>query len=346
MPTTPANGCPRYAATTAMKHTAQTGLQARRRQLLQGTVGLALAGMAAQGQTRDAPKSSFGARSTAEEVTAGLDLSGKTALVTGCNSGIGHETMRVLALRGARVLGTARTARKARKACDAVAGEAVPLVLELADFDSVVACAETVSDVAPSLDMLVCNAGVLLPQRQRVRGLEKHFVVNHLGHFVLVTRLLGKVTAAEEGRVVVVSSVAHWAAPPEGIRFEDLAGLGAYDAGEAYGQSKLANGLFAMELARRLRGRHASANALHPGVVETNLFRHSDARVTGGAGRRTVEQGAATSCYVAAHPSLSGVSGHYFEDCNPAQPHPLMTDPQLAAKLWTVSEELAAGYLA
>lgn len=116
-------------------------------------------------------------------MTAGLDLNGKTALVTGRNSGIGLETMRVLALRGARVLGTARNVQKGREACESVQGDARPLVLELTDFDSIVACADEVEATGLPLDMLICNAGVLLPTRERVRGLEKHFVVNHLGHF-------------------------------------------------------------------------------------------------------------------------------------------------------------------
>ena len=316
-----------------------------RRLLLQVGALLALAPDLVRGQTKEAPRSPFGARSTAEDVTAGLDLTGKTALITGCNSGIGRETMRVLALRGAQVLGTARTAKKGRDACASIPGEAKALVLELTDFDSIVACASRVSAIGKPLDMLICNAGVLLPKRERVRGLEKHFVVNHLGHFVLVNRLLEQVMFAEEGRVVVVSSVAHWSAPPEGIRFDNLANRGEYDPGQAYGQSKLANGLFAMELARRLEGTNATCNTLHPGTVDTNLFRHSMARVSGGRGRKTVARGAATSCYVAAHPALAGVTGHYFEDCNPAVPSPLMQDAELAAKLWEVSEQLTADYL-
>jgi WW domain-containing oxidoreductase len=133
--------------------------------------------------------------------------------------------------------------------------------------------------------------------------------------------------------------------PAGGIDFDDLAARGDYDPGLAYGQSKLANGLFAMELARRLSGTRVTANALHPGVVDTNLYRHSQTRVSGGGGRRTIEQGAATSCYLAAHSNLAGVSGYYFEDCNPALPSPLMQDQALAARLWAVSAELVADYL-
>lgn len=317
----------------------------RYRRLLLSSGLCVLAPTAAPAQPRPAPESGFGPRSTAEQVTAGLDLRGRTVLVTGCNSGLGYETMRVLALRGATVLGTARTMRKGRDACGSVRGDARPLELELSNFASVAACADAVAALGRPLDALICNAGVLLPTRERVGGLEKHFVVNHLGHFVLVNRLLRHVISAPRGRVVVVSSVSHWSVPEGGIDFEALDGRGAYDSGLAYGQSKLANGLFAMELARRLEGTSATSNALHPGVVDTNLFRHSEARIGGGRGRKTVAEGAATSCYVAVHPILAGISGYYFEDCNPAQPSPLMRDPMLAAELWAVSQRLAEAYL-
>lgn len=316
----------------------------QRRRLLQASL-LSCVATNARPQSRPAPTSRFGSRTTAEEVVAGIDLRGKSVLITGCNSGLGYETMRVLALRGARVLGTARTARKGRDACSSVEGDALPFELELSDFDSVARCADDVAALDVPLDALICNAGVLLPSRERVRGLEKHFVVNHLGHFVLVNRLLSLVTAAEQGRVVVVSSVAHWSVSGPGIDFDALDGRGPYDPGLAYGQSKLANGLFAMELAHRLDGMRATSNALHPGIVDTNLFRHSDARVSGGGGRKSVAQGAATTCYLAAHPELAGISGEYFEDCNPAQPSPLMEDAALAARLWAVSEDLAGPYL-
>jgi NAD(P)-dependent dehydrogenase (short-subunit alcohol dehydrogenase family) len=320
-------------------------MNCRRRQLLQAGALTACLPRSAWAQLPSSPRSPFGARTTAAEVTAGIDLSGQTALITGCNSGLGYETMRVLALRGAHVLGTARTAKKGRDACESVAGDAEALVLELTDFESIVACGDAVKARGRPLDILICNAGVLLPERERVRGLEKQFVVNHLGHFLLVNRLIGPMLAADEGRVVVVSSVAHWSAPPEGIEFDNLRARGEYDPGRAYGQSKLANGLFSMELARRLKGTSVTSNALHPGVVETNLFRHSLARVSGGGGRRSVEQGAATSCYLASHPSLQGISGRYFEDCNEATPSPQMQDAELAAELWSVSMELTADYL-
>jgi len=299
----------------------------------------------------DAPLSPFDEDSTAEEVTDGLDLTGKTALVTGVNTGIGYETMRVLALRGAHVLGTARTAEKGQIACASVVGRATPLVLELSDFDSVAACADAAQAQAGSIDILVCNAGVLLNEPQQVRGLEMHFVVNHLGHFILVNRLLEAVRAAPEGRVVVVSSRAHQSAPADGIQFDNLAGEGDFDRQAFYGHSKLANGLFSHELARRLEGSNATSNSLHPGVVVTNIARNLPAwqeaifRFAGSVFMKSVEEGAATSCYVATSPDLAGVSGCYFSDCNPVTPSANMRDDAMAERLWAVSEELTRPYI-
>ncbi len=299
----------------------------------------------------DTPQSPFDDDSTAEEVTAGLDLTGTTALVTGVNSGIGYETMRVLALRGAHVLGTARTAEKGRVACDSVAGHTTPLILELSDFDSVVACAEAVQAQVDAIDMLICNAGVLLNELQQVRGLEMHFVVNHLGHFILVNRLLEEVLAAPQGRVVVVASRAHNSAPKDGIQFDNLAGDGDFDRQESYGHSKLANGLFARELAHRLEGTSATSNSLHPGVVVTNIARNLPAwqdaifRFAGSLFMKSVEEGAATTCYVATNPELAAVNGCYFSDCNPVTPSANMRDDAQSQRLWAVSEELTRPYL-
>jgi len=257
----------------------------------------------------------------------------------------------VLALRGAHVLGTARTAEKGQVACDSVAGHAKPLVLELSDFDSVVACADAVQAQVGSIDMLICNAGVLLNQLRRVRDLEMHFVVNHLGHFILVNRLLEEVLAAPEGRVVVVASRAHHSAPEDGIQFDNLADEGDFDRQESYGHSKLANGLFARELARRLKGTNATANSLHPGTVVTNIARNLPGwqnaifRFAGSLFLKSVEQGAATTCYVATSPELSGVNGCYFSDCNPVTPSANMRDDEMAQRLWSVSEQLTGRYL-
>ncbi|MDH3546122.1 MAG: SDR family NAD(P)-dependent oxidoreductase [Gammaproteobacteria bacterium] len=317
-----------------------------RRRFLGASAGLALTPYlpAFAAYAEGVPRSTFGAKSTAEEVTAGIDLTGKTALVTGCNSGIGYETMRVLALRGAHVIGTARTMEKGRDACASVEGRCTPLVLELTDFDSVVACANQVQAMDVPLDILVPNAGILFREHRQVGDLEMHFVVNHLGHFLLVHRLLDQVIAAPQGRVVVVGSRSHHNAPADGIRFDDLSGR-SWDF-SAYGHSKLANGLFSLELARRFEGTDATSNSLHPGSVATNIFRTATRSSNPGRVLKDLAEGAATTCYVATSPALANVSGYYFVDCNPEEPSSAMQDVEMAKKLWDVSEELVSEYLA
>jgi NAD(P)-dependent dehydrogenase (short-subunit alcohol dehydrogenase family) len=314
------------------------------------------AGCASEEPQRPAgvPVGPFGAKSTAEEVTEGLDLGGQTALVTGANSGLGLETMRVLALRGAHVVGTARTLEKAREACASVSGRTTPVALELTDFDSVVACAGEVARLGVPLDMLVCNAGVMeIPALEQVRGLEKHFVTNHLGHFLLTVRLLPQVVAAAEGRVVVVSSgSAYRDAPEAGIEFDNLSGERGYEPRRAYGHSKLANVLFARALSRRLKGTAATANSLQPGVIMTNLGRYLPwyqvltARLFGWAFMKTLGQGAATQVYCATWPGLAGVTAQFFRDCNPIVPPGHLGDDAMAERLWQVSEELTQPWLA
>lgn len=304
-----------------------------------------IAGIIASGVSSvgaETPRSTFGPQSTAEEVTAGLDLSGMTAVVTGCNSGIGFETMRVLALRGAHVIGTARTREKGIAACEKVSGHVTPVVLELADFPSVVACADRIHALTPRIDMLILNAGVVLVELHQVYGLEKQFVVNHLGHFLLAHRVLDLVKAAPQGRVVTVGSGNHRDAPPGGIQFDNLSGKGW--AGRGYAHSKLANGLFSLELVKRLRGTRATSNCVTPGPVKTNILRNVPSASTAHQ-TKSPAQGAATQCYVATHPQLAKVSGEYFRDCNPAPQSEYQRDEVMAARLWAVSTQLTAKYL-
>jgi len=301
----------------------------------------------------EAPIGPFGFESTAEEVTAGLNLQGKTILVTGCNSGIGYETMRVLALRGAHVLGAARTEEKAAKACESVAGLTTPVVVELSDFDTIVAAAEQVRAATPQLDGIICNAGIMeLPELEQVYGIEKHFVVNHLGHFLLVNLLLEQIKAAPQGRVAVVASgQATRSAPANGILFDQLSGEGWYQPDLGYGHSKLANVLFSLELSKRLQGTNATSNALTPGVIPTNLGRHMPRWKTltletvGKVFTKTIPQGAATSCYVASAPALEGESGWFFKDCNPHRPGGYTEDENMAAALWETSSQIVAPWM-
>jgi WW domain-containing oxidoreductase len=292
--------------------------------------------------------SGFGYASTAEEVTAGVDLSGKTMLVTGVNSGLGLETIRVLAMRGAKIVGAARTEEKARDAL-ATAGVTggVPLACELSEPASVRAAVAEVKRLGLTLDVVLCNAGIMaLPERTLKCGQELQFFTNHVGHFILVTGLLDQLT--ETARVVMLSSAAHQWAPSAGIQFDDLSFANGYSGGKAYGQSKLANLLFAKELARRFVGTKKTANSLHPGVIATNLVRHMNpvlralTPVGAAIAMKNVHEGAATQCYVAAHPSLASVSGEYFADCNVAKASRHGRDAALAERLWTVTEEIVA----
>ncbi len=290
---------------------------------------------------------------TAEQVTEGIDLSGKTAVVTGVNSGLGQETLRVLSLRGAHVFGLARTKEKARRACDAVVGDASPMECELGDWRSVGNCAEAIRSTGRAIDIFVANAGIMAPAKLTLlHGLESQFAVNHMGHFVLTHHLLEPVRRAAQGRIVLVSSDAHkyFAASRTGIDFDNLDGSGGYRPWRSYGQSKLANVLHAKGLAARLEGSGATANAVHPGVIKTGLGR--DAGVAGTLAyffskpiSSTIPQGAATGCFVATSPEIEGVSGQYFANCRPARHSGAADDAELVERLWSYSAEVARDYL-
>jgi len=303
------------------------------------------------------PRSPFDEHSTAAEVTAGIDLSGKLAVVTGCTSGIGFETMRVLALRGAWVVGTSRSLARAEAACAKVQGTTTALQLELSDYGSVIDCANAIRSINSPLDILVCNAGYrgASGDRMLANGVEKHFAVNHLGHVVFVNRLLGRLYMSQQVRIVVVSSrTAYTRAPQRGIEFDNLEGSKDYKDGLAYGHSKLANALFSLHLAKLLRGTRITVNALHPGIINTEIDRNMSrlkqaafAAVTSLGYGKTVEEGAATSCFVATSPLLGSTSGEFFEDCNAVvvtgDNH--LHDAVMAEELWRVSEDLTRGHL-
>lgn len=302
------------------------------------------------------PRGTFGPAATAEEVTAGIDLSGRLAVVTGCTSGIGFETMRVLAARGAYVVGTSRSLDRAAEACRRVVGVTTPVALELGEPESVVDCAAQIRSLKAPIDILVCNAGVRGGGNERVliNGVERHFAVNHLGHFLFVNRLLERLYLAWQGRIVVVASrTAYTSAPEPGIDFDNLDASRYYSDSLAYGQSKLANVLFAYELGKRLRGTRITANALHPGLIDTEIDRNLGTVTRFGFGLlaslvgKTVEEGAATGCYVATSPDLGAVSGQYFENCNAVTiaGNPHMRNDALGERLWEVSTALVGDHM-
>jgi WW domain-containing oxidoreductase len=267
--------------------------------------------------------------------------------VTGCGSGIGRETARVLALRGARVVGTARILEKAKVACATFPWETLPLACELSDPISVRACVESVKGQRLALSGIICNAGIMaLPRLQRAHGYELQFFTNHVGHFSLVTGLLDSLSPT--ARIVMVSSDLHRRAPAVGIDFDNLRGERSYSSWEAYGRSKFANVLFAKQLARRFAGTARTANAVHPGVIRTELQRHMPVVAAAAMSAmaplfmKTVQQGAATQVYVATHPQVASTSGQFFTDCNVAKARPDTDDEQLAQRLWDVSAQLLA----
>jgi len=243
------------------------------------------------------------------------------------------------------LIATARTLDKAREACATLhSGEAEPLACDLAEPASVMACVRALQERGTPLDAVICNAGIMaLPRLQQAFGYELQFFTNHIGHFMLVTSLLSQL--APQARVVVVGSGAHRWAPPGGIQFDNLSGESGYRPWVAYGQSKIANLLFAKELARRLPLRGQTANAVHPGVIYTNLYRSTSPlmKLLTAAGTplffKNVEQGAATQCYVAVHPKVTQ-NGEYFVNCQPTRPRKEARDPELAKRLWEVSERI------
>lgn len=301
--------------------------------------------MALIGLLRGNGPSGFGYSSTATQVTEGLDLNGKTYLVTGVRTGLGSVTVSTLASRGAHVIATARKTEDAAAALKGVSG--TPLSCELSDPASVRACVAAVKATGKKLDGILCNAGVMaISTLETKHGLEMQFLTNHVGHYLLVTGLLEQLT--EKGRVVMTSSDAHLGAPAVGIDFDNLDGSKGYKPWAFYGQSKLANLLFARHLAKRLAGTGRTANAVHPGVIVTELGRHMNAfmRMALSVARplvlKSIPEGAATQCYVATHPKAEGVTGEYWADCNLKKSSRNGRDLALAEKLWAKTEEIVA----
>ncbi|MEK0099550.1 SDR family NAD(P)-dependent oxidoreductase [Streptomyces sp. A475] len=303
--------------------------------------------------------SGFGARSTADDVLAGIDLTGRLARVTGGYSGIGVETTRALTKAGARVVVPARRIGAAQENLAGIDGVEVA-ELDLGDLDSVRTFAEGFLATGRPLDIVIDSAGIMACPETRVGpGWEAQFATNHLGHFALVNRLW---PAIEPGgaRVVSVSSTGHHASP---IRWDDVHWRDGYDKWEAYGQAKTANALFAVQLDRLGRERGVRAFSLHPGGILTPLQRHlptqemvergwidEDGNLLHPEVFKTPQQGAATQVWAATSPQLNGMGGVYLEDCDIADPAPAdgarvgvkewATDPEQAARLWALSAEL------
>ena len=297
----------------------------------------------------------FGFASTADEVLDGVDLAGKRVVVTGAASGIGVETARALAAAGAEVTLAVRRVdageKVAARIVETTGNQAVAVLpLDLADLASVRAFTDAWRG---PLHVLVNNAGIMaLPELERTaQGHELQFATNFLGHFTLTTGLHGALATASGARIVSVSSTGHLFSP---VIFDDLDyRFRPYDPWSAYGQSKTADILLAVEATRRWREDGIVANALNPGAIATNLQKHTGGLQTPVERRKTVEQGAATSVLLAASPLLADVGARYFEDCaeSPvvhARPTdftggvaPYALDPANATRLWTLATTLA-----
>ncbi|WP_410815726.1 SDR family NAD(P)-dependent oxidoreductase [Micromonospora sp. 050-3] len=302
---------------------------------------------------------SFAHHSTAMDVIRGVDLVGRRAIVTGGSSGIGVETARALASAGAEVTLAVRNPDAGQQAANDITGttgndRVLVAPLDLADQGSV---ADFVANWDGPLHILVNNAGIMAaPLSRTPQGWEMQFATNHLGHFALATGLRPALAASDGARIVSVSSAAHLRSP---VVFEDIQyDKREYEPWQAYGQSKTANVLFAVEATRRWADDGILTNSLMPGAIRTNLQRYVSEeeldrlRAGNAATWKTVEQGAATSVLVAASPLLDGVGGRYFEDCQEAAPHQpggrtgvaaYALDPEAAERLWQVSTALLKG---
>ena len=298
----------------------------------------------------------FGFHSTAREVIDGVDLTGRRAIVTGGASGIGVETARALAGAGASVVLAVRRPDAAAPVAEALRestrNPAISIApLDLSDLRSVNAFTRAWS--AP-LDILVNNAGIMaVPQREETaQGYELQLGTNFIGHFALTLWLHAALTAANGARVVSLSSVAHCFSP---VVFDDLHyHFIPYTPFGAYGQSKTANALLSVGIARRWRDHGITSNAVNPGAIATGLQKYTGGLKTPVERRKTPEQGAATSVLLAASPLVSGVSGRYFEDCNEARRikqrpsdfsggvAPYAVDAENAERLWETALRLLA----
>jgi NAD(P)-dependent dehydrogenase (short-subunit alcohol dehydrogenase family) len=303
--------------------------------------------------------SGFGSRSTAAQVLAGIDLTGKLALVTGGYSGLGIETTKALVGVGAQVVVPARRPEVAREALAGLAGAEVDQ-LDLSDLDSVAAFADRFLASGRDIHLAINNAAIMASGENRVGpGWEEQFATNHLGHFALTNRLWPAIQRGQ-GRVVALSSSGHRRSP---IRWDDLNFAGGYDKWAAYGQAKTANSLFAVRLDALAKDSGVRAFAVHPGGIRTPLQRHlTNAEMaafgwTDADGNlindnfKTPEQGASTSVWAATSAQLAGMGGVYCEDCDVAELVPdddqgaqgvrsYAIDPEQAARLWTLSAEL------
>ncbi len=308
--------------------------------------------------------SEFGWGSTTDEVLAGKDLSGRTVFITGANSGLGQETARAMAARGAHVIMAGRDQAKLDESIAAIR-ESVPaaqldtLTVDLGSLESIRAATSRARQQFPAIDLLINNAGVMAtPFEHTAEGFERQFGTNHLGHFALTAELMPSIERGHLKRIVNLSSRGHFMGM---VDFDDPHfARRPYDPWASYGQSKTANVLFTVGLEQRFAVLGIHAYAVHPGGIETNLGRHMTPEMREGLMKRvassdtgfawkTIPQGAATSCWAATAEELEGKGGVYCEDCHVAEVddespkegvRSYALNPSYADRLWKLSEEL------
>ncbi|KAK9953102.1 hypothetical protein ABG768_017125 [Culter alburnus] len=272
-------------------------------------------------------------------------LDGKTVIITGANTGIGKETAIDLAKRGARIIMACRDTEKADAALKEVKGasgnqDVVTRRLDLADSKSIREFAENINKEEKQVNVLINNAGLMAcPYGKTADGFEMQIGVNHLGHFLLTYLLLDLIKRSTPARIITISSMVHQFGT---INLEDLNSEKNYDKQKAYAQSKLANILFTRSLAKKLEGTGVTTYAIHPGVVQTDLWRHMNIVLQVGLWlskplTKTTAQGAQTSIYCAVAPELETESGKYYSDCAPAKCSQAAMDDETAQRLWELS---------
>jgi WW domain-containing oxidoreductase len=279
----------------------------------------------------------FGRRSTADQVLAGVDLTGRHIIVTGCNSGLGLETLNAFAANGAAVIGMARTVEAASRACAQASPACIPVGCDLSDFDSVSTALDTIRGLSVPLDAIVANAAAAnLPSLQTRYGIEKQFLTNHIGHFMLVNGIADLLRDGSARIVMVSSEASVGRTGRDCIMFDNLDGGQFYDPSIFYAQSKLANALYAKELSRRLAARGIAANSADPGAARTRIRKGFFTRLFA----KTAAQAAATQALLAASPEVSGITGECWSNCNIVAGNALLRDTVLARRLWDVSQEI------
>ncbi|KAF4095909.1 retinol dehydrogenase 12 [Onychostoma macrolepis] len=279
------------------------------------------------------------------EWSSSVRLDDKTVIITGANTGIGKETVRDLAKRGARVIMACRDLEKAEAARNELIEDSgnqniVANKLDLSDTKSIRAFAELINKEEKQVNILINNAGIMMcPYSKTADGFEMQFGVNHLGHFLLTYLLLDLLKKSAPSRIINVASVAHtWGS----IHLDDINSEKGYSPRRAYGQSKLANILCTRSLAKRLQGSGVTVYSLHPGVVQSELFRNLSKPVQIAVKvfspfTKTTVQGAQTTIYCSVEPKLDNESGGYYSDCAPAQCSREALDDEMAQKLWELS---------